>query len=465
MKKFIILLAVLTITFGTVVSAGERLSLGYLYGGSKTFSEIVEATNNSINVVSPTCFDISSSGKLQISNILTEQFVNNMHSKNIKITPFLSNNWGRKRAQAAINKPENIIGEIAEAIEEYNLDGVNIDLENLASTDKDKLTNFVKLLREALPKEKTVSIAVASNPQRLTTTWVAAYDYKALAEYADYLVLMAYDEHCYAGVEGPVASINFVEESLKVILEEVSRDKVVLGIPLYGRFWKQGAEVGGEAIVIGQVPNIIKKYKLVPKFDEITQTPMVKLTIKEGSIGPVVNGRALEPGTYNIYYENENSIKAKLKLINTYDLLGAGLWALDQEGADFWTYYKNSLNEVPYETEQEVKIRENLESAKKLVVDKIVEANIELSYEIENKIDLKIDSELSEKYIELYKMLGNSTMRIEVEIIDNSEKATKQIKIKRYQIDKNNKLKVDSEKPYYTLNVVTVTPTTALAVI
>lgn len=373
MKKLIITGTAILTLFSSVTFAAERLSLGYIYNASKSHSEIIATTNNSINVVSPTCFDLKTNGRLEINDILDEQFIKDMHAQGIKVTPFLSNHWGRKRAQAALKNPMPLIEELVAAINKYNFDGVNVDLENLLPKDKDNLTNFMKFLRKALPREKTLSIAVAANPNKLTSTWIVAYDYKALAEYVDYMVVMTYDEHSYGGGEGPVAGIEFVEKSLQVVLEEVSKDKVVMGIPLYGRFWEQGEDVGGEAIVMGQMPNIINQYKLVPKYDVTTETPHVTLKVKEGQRGPYVNGRYLDAGTYNIWYENENSIKAKLELVNKYDILGAGLWALDNENVEFWNYYKSALNATPYESEEEIKIRKKLEFAYKYIVDDTIE--------------------------------------------------------------------------------------------
>ena len=374
MKKLVVLGTITMVLLSSRSLAGERLSLGYIYSASKSHTEIVEATNGGVNVVSPTTFDLKTNGTLDLNPISDSEFVQNMHEKGIKVTPFLSNHWGRKRAEAALNNPERLINQLIETIELYDYDGINVDLENLDIKYKDKLTNFMRLLREALPEEKIVSIAVAPNPDGLTTTWVAAYDYKALAEYVDYMVVMAYDEHCYGGSVGPVASIGFVERSLQTILEEVSRDKVVLGLPLYGRFWQEGKDVGGEAVIMGQMPKILSKYRLVPKYDTNTQTPNVTFTVKAGTKGPYVNGRYLDEGTYTVYYDNENSIKAKLALVNEYDILGAGLWAIDNESADLWSYYKESLNEIPYETEYEVMIREKLDFAQKFYVDKTVEA-------------------------------------------------------------------------------------------
>ncbi|GAA3315826.1 hypothetical protein GCM10020331_011600 [Ectobacillus funiculus] len=36
----------------------------------------------------------------------------------------------------------------------YNLDGVQIDIENVTEVDRDNYTDLVRLLREKLPKEK-----------------------------------------------------------------------------------------------------------------------------------------------------------------------------------------------------------------------------------------------------------------------------------------------------------------------
>ena len=52
-------------------------------------------------------------------------------------------------------------------------------------------------------------------------------------------MLMAYDEHYEGGEVGPVAGIEFVEDSIKYALNYVSNNKIVLGVPFYGRYWNR----------------------------------------------------------------------------------------------------------------------------------------------------------------------------------------------------------------------------------
>lgn len=106
--------------------------------------------------------------------------------------------------------------------------------------DRDAYTDLVRLLREKLPADKEVSVAVAANPNGWTKGWHGTYNYKELAKYASYLMIMAYDESYEGGPEGPVASIGFVDRSIQYALKQgVPADKVVLGVPFMVVFGKK----------------------------------------------------------------------------------------------------------------------------------------------------------------------------------------------------------------------------------
>ena len=136
-------------------------------------------------------------------------------------------------------------------------------------------------------------------------------------------------------------------EDVKNIVEkafEENSEKIVLGIPFYGRYWKNGSSYGGYGVTINRIEKLVSKYTSKVVYDTNTESVKATITIKNGEICPVINGKALSAGTYTFWYENEQSLTKKLELISKYNLKGSGSWSLGQENASTWSYYKNVVN-------------------------------------------------------------------------------------------------------------------------
>ncbi|HOJ10139.1 MAG TPA: glycosyl hydrolase family 18 protein [Clostridiales bacterium] len=330
-----------------------KFNMSYLYfGDPSTYVNSIENTRNSITEISPSYFDLNTNGTLKITSKIDKNFINEMHNRGIKVVPFLSNHWERNLGRIALNNRLVLVEQIVNAIRDYNLDGINVDLENLTEEDRDKYTDFVKLLKGKLPADKIVAVAVASNPEGFTKGWHGSYDYRALGQYSDYLMVMAYDEHYGGGPAGPVASYSFVERSVKYTLDRVSREKVVLGIPFFGRIWKQGGGLVGQGVSLTTVEDLISKYRGKTSFDIASLSPKAVITIRPEDEKPYIFGIRLDAGTYTIWYENEESIKYKLGLVNKYGLKGTGSWSLGQETSSTWDYYELWLNGHYFEDSQ-----------------------------------------------------------------------------------------------------------------
>lgn len=322
-----------------------KFNMSYLYfGNSSAYTDLVSDTEGSLKDVAPSYFDLNDDGSLKLSVSLKADFINDMHVKGIKVTPFLSNHWDRQSGINALAIRDSLASQIVDAIVKYNLDGVNVDLENLTGNERDSYTDFVRLLKEKLPAGKSLSVAVAPKPYSLEENWQKSYDYAGLAQYADYLMLMTYDQHYQGGPEGPVASAQFVEDSIKNALKEVPSDKIVLGLAFYGRYWKQGATYGGYGVSADVADVLIKKYRGVVTYNSVYQSPRAVITITSSDVKPYVAGKQLSAGKYDIWYENEKSIKYKLTLVKKYNLKGSGSWSLGQETEQTWDYYKLWLN-------------------------------------------------------------------------------------------------------------------------
>ena len=322
-------------------AASKKFNMSYLYfGNSNSYTGIVDKTGNSLDAIAPSYFDLNADGSLKLTPALDAGFVKDMHDRGIQVTPFLSNHWDRQKGIKALANREALSSQIAKAVSDYDLDGVDVDIENLTPAEKSSYVDFMRLLKQKLPSGKSVSIAVAPNPWNLTTGWNASYDFAALAQFADYLMLMTYDEHYEGGPEGPVASGAFVEESIKAALTKVSPDKLVLGIAFYGRLWKQGSSYGGYGVSNNTVEEFISNYRGVVTYDSDQKSPKAVITVNPGDVKPVVFGKQLDAGKYDIWFEDEQSIKYKLQLVQKYNLRGTGSWSLGQEGQSTWDYYR-----------------------------------------------------------------------------------------------------------------------------
>ncbi len=129
--------------------------------------------------------------------------------------------------------------------------GIQFDFEDIAWTDRDALSALVKQSAEILHREGLqVQIAVVpgapghpgNSPfgKWIFEDWRGVYDLKSLASSVDLLCLMTYDQHTRWTVPGPVGGWNWVNENLNYALQFVPKDRLSLGIALYGYHWYTG---------------------------------------------------------------------------------------------------------------------------------------------------------------------------------------------------------------------------------
>jgi len=142
---------------------------------------------------------------------------------------------------------------------------------------------------------------------------------------------MAYDQNGVSSTKaGTVAGADWVELNIKKFLgqEGVNSDKIILGIPFYTRLWKESNGTLTSSVVnmrSVKVPDGVEK-----TWDESTKQYYIEY--EQGGTN------------YKMWIEDEESIKAKLDLINQYDLAGAGFWSKDRESNTIWGIVADKLN-------------------------------------------------------------------------------------------------------------------------
>lgn len=338
MKKFILIIFIFLVTPILIHSnttpiysaelSTDKILFTYLYGGkSSDYINQLSITNDSINIVSPNYFNLDSDGNLLTS--INQSFIDFVHSNNMKIMPFLSNHWNQNIGQVALNKRDQLSKDIIKAIIDYNLDGVNIDLENITYTDRDSLNQFIELLSQGLkPYGKTVSVAVGAITGPVSSGWQAAYDLKTLGNHADFIILMAYDEHWSGGKPGPIASVPWVNKVLKYTTTQVAKEKILLGVPFYGRHWVNNK---GASLHYKDVITRVENYKEEISFSEELGVPFSIFTDGENK-------------QHEIWFEDAKSLLYKMRLLHQYGIKGAAAWRLGQEDPSIWENFRTWLD-------------------------------------------------------------------------------------------------------------------------
>jgi len=331
---------------GVSVVGVEKFSMAYVFSGDVlTQIGYVEQTNGSLHVVSPSgWFNLNADGSLQVP-ANRSQFVSRMHELGVRVVVCLNNHWDQSAGVNALENADFLTTQLAYYVELYDLDGINVDIENVTFAQRDLYTNFVALLRAKIPLHKEVSVAVGANPAGTTMGWVGAYDYAALSVYVDYFMIMTYDEHFEGGSAGSVSSISFVEQSIQYVLTKTTGDKIVMGIPFYGRLWSvESSGFSGVEVTNDDIASIVEMYGGVVSFDVVSQSAKVEFTVKEGDALLAIQGQHLVVGRYVVWFEDAQSVQAKMRLVHKYGIKGVGVWALGQEDRAIWSSYVNWLN-------------------------------------------------------------------------------------------------------------------------
>ncbi len=290
-----------------------------------------------VNVISPTWFHLADQDG-NVINLADKAYVEWAHRNNKQVWALFSNQFDPDLTHEFLRNPKarkNAIYEILLHAEIYDLDGINLDFENIHLKDKDYYTQFVRELTPFL-REQGLVISVDVTFLSSSENWSMCYDRKALADTVDFVMVMAYDEHWGAGSDsGSVSSLPWVRSNLEEILNIVPNDQLVLGIPFYTRLWEEekdgerGDPIDSSAYGMEQIERILEEHDA-----EITFDPKSEQYYGEYRVGDSI---------FRTWLETEESIKKRIELVHEHDLAGIASWRRGFEKPEIWDTIQDEL--------------------------------------------------------------------------------------------------------------------------
>lgn len=264
------------------------------------------------------------------------------------------------------------VTQVTPIMEQYGFTDLNLDVENVLPASESARKNFTVFVRELKKGINKLPLASASGiPQaekfvsrsaqnKTLTIDVSPTDLiknrlinvSEIEPYVDSVVLMTYDYH-YIGsfVTGPVAPLGGAgtysefdtETGIQKALEVLPKDKIILGIPLYGYGWETITDNPRAAVIPGT--GIIASNRRVEEL--LAQCATCSAKIEPAAEESYLIYKDQKTSTYHqIFYPDAQATQTKINLANKYQLGGLAFWALGYEGNTILNpvvVYKDSL--------------------------------------------------------------------------------------------------------------------------
>lgn len=267
-------------------------------------------------------------------------------------------NFGEQNNRKLLKSTEakkNLIATTITLIREREADGLTVDFENVAKSEKDLYINFIIDLATNMREADDGYILTVAIP---AVDFEKVYAFEEINKYVDYYIMMGYEYHGEnSKVAGPVAPLNNGSKwkgfNLSGSVDEylangIPPKKFLMGIPYYGAEW-----ITHDL----KFPSAAKEFI---KYHSYRQAR--RLTGENG--GKMDNDsrskfHAYSDMSYNyrqIWYEDSSTLAAKYDWVKDSKIGGIGIWALGYDNGhnELW---KLLANKFAYSDENKKKIQ------------------------------------------------------------------------------------------------------------
>ncbi len=226
---------------------------------------------DTLTEVNPFVYTIRNDGTLRDNGALEAEpwlsFIATARAKNVRVIPTVMSSGGETLHQLLSNQKSRIALEdrIVALVKEGGYDGIDIDFEGKYAKDKDHFSTFLKGLDMRMGS-KMIMCSVESRTPLEDQYWgtslpenagVYANDLKEINKYCDRVRIMTYDQQ---GIDrklvataasstqlyAPVADPAWVEKSIRFMMKDISKSKILIGVPTYGYEYDVTAYEGKE---------------------------------------------------------------------------------------------------------------------------------------------------------------------------------------------------------------------------
>jgi len=289
--------------------------------------ESLENNLGIINTALPVLYTVDKEGNIvsrEVSEAKIQDLLSFSKENDIKIIPTVGSY--DFEATASTFKDDSSyrkqVEKIIEEVEKYGFDGIDLDYEMVDSSYQENFLKFLKELSDELRKrDKILSVTVFPKWEDANYTdhqeTRAVQDYSEIAKYADEVRIMTYDYTLQSSeIPGPIAPIDWVRDVLDYAIEKIPKEKIWLGVHLYGYQWDNGKTIA---------------FTYTTALSAIINDPDIEYVYKE-DLGEAYSAFNCNNGyVCKAYFQSPEGIADRRELAEEYKIAGISYWRLGGE--------------------------------------------------------------------------------------------------------------------------------------
>ncbi|MFC1727368.1 glycosyl hydrolase family 18 protein [Patescibacteria group bacterium] len=287
--------------------------------------ESLNKVGNNLQAISPVWYRLETSGEIvPIKTNQKEIILKLAQDMGLKVMPTVFNEFDSQSVTNLLTDQflqEQLVTKLIDLAQENGYQGWDLDWEEIDRADNERFSNFVRFLAEELHKnDLLLSVTVHAQTGQLDD-WDGSkgQNWLKLGQRADQIRIMAYDFH-HSGTEpGPVTPSGKLRAVIGFALSQIPKEKIVLGLPTYGYDWW---EKGAWSLQYTEAIKVITDNRGHWQYDSQEMA--------------VTGQYVFENQKHQLWFENAQSIVAKINLATDLGVRNFIFWSLGGEDQDLW---------------------------------------------------------------------------------------------------------------------------------
>ena len=250
------------------------------------------------------------------------------HRPSVRIMPLVNNfngtEWEGGKLAAVLRSPaarSRIVQQSLEYVTAHHYQGLSLDFEASEGDTSRLLTPLVEELAAAFhARQLELAVNVPADDQVL--------DYTRLGRSADYVIVMAYDEHWAGGDAGPVASDAWFSASLRRRAQQIPANRLIVAIGNYGYDWVRGK---------------VAEERTYQEAVTVARESDATIALDRGSLNPSYAYEDERGTKHQVWFLDAVSAFNEARTVRALGLGGVALWRLGSEDPSIWTFFGKDL--------------------------------------------------------------------------------------------------------------------------